>query len=151
KLDNAVRALSAPSTDNQGFSYVYYPAKSRISRKIQRKNLQTLGVTNSRILDIHYPSRNIVALLVHNDYKDDLINLLKSKGVNNLSDYSPLHPSAIADPQFKDLTESEKRSLAMEKNNNRLVRALPFIRDHISTAVARYFEDQRWISKSQLE
>ncbi|KAI9325219.1 hypothetical protein BD770DRAFT_458520 [Pilaira anomala] len=83
KLDNAVRAFSAPSTEKQGFSYVYYPVKSRISRKIQRSNLHALGVTNSRILDIHYPSRNVVALLVHNDYQDELINKLKSKGVNN--------------------------------------------------------------------
>ncbi|KAI9329108.1 hypothetical protein BD770DRAFT_303969, partial [Pilaira anomala] len=147
----AVRAFSAPSTEKQGFSYVYYPVKSRISRKIQRSNLHALGVTNSRILDIHYPSRNVVALLVHNDYQDELINTLKSKGVNNLIDYSPLNPSAISDPKYKDLTDNEKKNLALEKHNQRLVRVLPFLRNNIAKAVARFFEEQLLITTAQYD
>ena len=45
----------------------------------------------------------------------------------------------------------EKSTLAIEKHNFRLARALPFIRDHIAPAVARYFEEQRWITKDQLD
>ncbi|PHZ17195.1 uncharacterized protein RHIMIDRAFT_288140 [Rhizopus microsporus ATCC 52813] len=37
-----------------------------------RSRLRQLDINNSRILDIHYPTRNVVALLVHNDYAPEL-------------------------------------------------------------------------------
>jgi hypothetical protein len=151
KIASAVRAFTAPSTSKPGFSYVYYPAKSRLSRKIQRKNLAALGVTNNRILDIHYPSRNVVALLVHNDYRSQLIETLNKQGLQDLSDYSPLHPTAISDPQFKDLPEAERSIMATTKHNERIIRSLPFIKLHIGKAVARFFEEEGLITSQQLE
>ncbi|KAI9358445.1 hypothetical protein BD770DRAFT_410256 [Pilaira anomala] len=121
------------------------------NRKSQRSNLHSLGVNNSRVLDIHYPSRTVVALLVHNDYREEIIMILKKHGVSNLPDYTPTHHTTISDPQFKNLSVTEKSSLAIEKNNHRLVRALPFIRDHIAKAVARFFKEQSWITKDQLD
>ncbi|KAI7905495.1 uncharacterized protein BX663DRAFT_499935 [Cokeromyces recurvatus] len=150
KFNIAIRAFTAPNEhQQQGFSYVYYPAKNRISRKIQRKNLTILGVNNSRILDIHYPSRNVVALLVHNDYRNDLINTLKLAQVNPLEDYSPTAPSSLSDPIYKDLSNDEKQKIATEKQNQRLVRALPFIRTNISKAVARFFVNENLITNDQ--
>ncbi|KAI9358443.1 hypothetical protein BD770DRAFT_297805, partial [Pilaira anomala] len=151
QINKALSAFSTPTTIHQGFTYLYYPSKSRISRKTQRSNLNSLGVNNNRILDIHYPSRTVVALLVHNDYREELIMILKTHGVSNLPDYTPTHPTTISDPQFKNLSSTEKSSLAIEKHNHRLVRALPYIRDHIAKAVARFFEEQSWITKDQLD
>ncbi|KAI9358444.1 hypothetical protein BD770DRAFT_427243 [Pilaira anomala] len=151
QINKALSALSAPKTTHQGFTYLYYQSKSRISRKTQRSNLTSLGVNNSRVLDIHYPSRTVVALLVHNDYREEIIMVLKKHGVSNLPDYTPTNHTTISDPQFKNLSTTEKSSLAIEKHNNRLVRALPFIRDHIAKAVARFFEEQSWITKDQLD
>ncbi|KAI9468872.1 MAG: hypothetical protein EXX96DRAFT_612576 [Benjaminiella poitrasii] len=143
QLSIAVRALTAPSPDqSQGFSYVYYPAKSRISRKTQRSNLSTLGVTNSRVLDIHYPSRNVVAILVHNDYRNDLITTLQATNVHHLEMYSPTDPTSLSDPQYQDLSDDEKRRIATDKHNQRLVRALPFIRTNVCRAVARCFANE---------
>lgn len=150
QMAKALKSFSAPTTTHQGFTYLYYPCKSRISRKTQRQNLKSLDVNNSRVLDIHYPSRTVVALLVHNDYREEIVMTLKKHGVSNLPDFSPTHHTTISDPQFKDLTATEKSQLAIEKHNNRLVRALSFIKDHIAKAVARFFEEQFWISKEQL-
>ena len=152
KVERALRAFTAPTTTTQtGFSNVYYPAQARISRKLQRKNLKELGVVNSRLLDIHYPSRNVVALLVHNDYREELIGTLKSQKLQHLADYSPTHHTSLTDPQFSDLSDTEKSRIASEKHTQRIVRALPFIRDHISKAVARYFEHEGLITPQQLE
>lgn len=68
-IAGAVRSFTAPNNANQRYTYVYYPAKSRISLKHQRNNLKKKGVINGLILDIYYPSRNVVALLVHVNYK----------------------------------------------------------------------------------
>ncbi|KAI9309826.1 hypothetical protein BX666DRAFT_1833305, partial [Dichotomocladium elegans] len=150
-LRKALHALSAPSTSLNGFSYIYYGCKNRTERKDQRKNLKALGAQNSRILDIHYPSRTVVALLVHNDYREELITQLQKRNVNPLDQYSPTAASALTDPQYKDLSEQEKINIATAKHQQRLVRALPFIRTTISRAVGRLFLEQQWITNSQFE
>ncbi|KAI8077403.1 uncharacterized protein B0P05DRAFT_455155, partial [Gilbertella persicaria] len=142
----AIRAFTPPTTEQQGFSYVYYPSKARISRKTQRNNLKALGVTNGRVLDIHYPARNVVALLVHNDYRQQLIDTLKKSKVEALESYSPLDPNNLVDPIYNNKSIAEKTKIAAEKHNQRLVRALPFIREHISKAVASFFLKEQLIS-----
>ncbi|KAI8070665.1 uncharacterized protein B0P05DRAFT_439696, partial [Gilbertella persicaria] len=135
-----------PPTEQQGFSYVYYPSKSRLSRKTQRQHLKTLGVTNGRVLDIHYPSRNVVALLVHNDYRQQLIDTLKQTKVDPLNNFSPLDPSILTNVEYNTMSVEEKTKIAADKHNQRLVRALPFIRDHISKAVAAFFRKENLIT-----
>ena len=154
-INSAIRAFSAPNSDNNknGFSYVYYPSKSRLSRNQQRRHLMALGITNGRILDIHYPDKHVVALLVHNDYKTELIEVLQSgEGkLSPLSDYSHLDPSTIKDEQFANLGDVERSQLAATKHNERLIRALPHIRDHMTRAVAHFFHSQSWINNEQLK
>lgn len=151
KINNAARAFTAPSSDNNGFSYIYYPSKSRISRKTQRQNLKTLGVANGRVLDIHYPARNVVALLVHNEYRHQLIDILKKAKVDPLDNFSPLDPTILTNDEYNTLSVEEKTRIAAEKHNQRLVRALPFIRDHISKAVASFFLKENLITATQHE
>ncbi|CEP12433.1 hypothetical protein [Parasitella parasitica] len=151
QYNSAVRALTAPTSDpSAGFTYVYYPSKARTSRAIQRKNLMALGVTNGRVLDIHYPARNVIAILVHNDYKHELIQHLERANVHQLADFSPLDPSTIKDPKYNHLDVADRTRLAAEKHTERLIRALPHIRIHMCRAVAHFFFAQSWISETQL-
>ncbi|KAG0945126.1 hypothetical protein G6F29_002425 [Rhizopus arrhizus] len=46
-----------------------------------RTTFKKLGVNNGRLLDLHYPDRNIVAVLVHNDYAPELTELLSKKAL----------------------------------------------------------------------
>ncbi|KAG1189687.1 hypothetical protein G6F70_009438 [Rhizopus microsporus] len=71
RQETAARFLQPPS-ENQGFQYIYIPTKARVPIGQLRSRLRQLDINNSRILDIHYPTRNVVALLVHNDYASEL-------------------------------------------------------------------------------
>ncbi|KAI9487536.1 MAG: hypothetical protein EXX96DRAFT_462194, partial [Benjaminiella poitrasii] len=148
---SAVRTFTAPAPiANSSFSYVYYPSKSRISRKVQRKNLAILRVSNNRILGIHYPSRSVVGILVHNEYCANLIRTLSSVQVDPLLDFSPINPTIISDDQYACLAIEEKTAIAVAKHNQRLVRSLPFIRNHISGAVAHFFLVEKLITEELL-
>lgn len=150
QLTSAIRAFSTPaSASPQAYSYIYYPSKSRISRAVQRKNLRALGAANGRILDIHYPARNVVALLVHDDYKQELIDILLKSKVTNLENYDPTNHTSITDPKYAGSSIEEKSAIASKKHNERLVRALPFIRHHISRSVAAFFLKNNAISQPQ--
>ncbi|KAI8335680.1 hypothetical protein BD560DRAFT_440475 [Blakeslea trispora] len=120
-------------------------------RSIQRQNLKTLGVTNGRVLDIHYPTRNVVALLVHNDYRQQLMDTLKKAKVEPLTNFSPVDPSILTNTEYSTLSVEEKTRIATEKHNQRLVRALPFIQDYISKAVASFFLKENLITATQHE
>ncbi|KAG2190903.1 hypothetical protein INT47_004827 [Mucor saturninus] len=150
-IAGAIRAFTAPNNDNQGYIYIYYPAKSRISRKQQRSNLKKLGVINGRILDIHYPARNVVALLVHINYKQELIDTLLKSKVSQIEKYDPTNPATITDPQYNSIRVEERGKLAEKKHNERIVRALPFIRHHISRSVAAFFVKEKLITTEQHE
>ncbi|KAG1549161.1 hypothetical protein G6F47_002729 [Rhizopus delemar] len=71
RQEATARLLQPPST-NQGFKYIYLPTKARVPIGQIRSRLRKLDINNNRIIDIHYPDRNIVALLIHNDYEDEL-------------------------------------------------------------------------------
>ncbi|KAG1607104.1 hypothetical protein G6F46_012542 [Rhizopus delemar] len=71
RQEAAARILQPPS-ENQGFKYIYLPTKARVPIGQLRSRLRKLDINNNRVLDIHHPDRNVVALLVHNDYADEL-------------------------------------------------------------------------------
>jgi hypothetical protein len=41
-----------------------------------RYRLQRLGLGRGRIVDVHYPDHNVVAILVHNDYATEAREIL---------------------------------------------------------------------------
>ncbi|KAG0735466.1 hypothetical protein G6F62_011832 [Rhizopus arrhizus] len=71
RQEAATRLLQPPST-NQGFKYIHLPTKTRVPIGQIRFRLRKLDINNNRIIDIYYPDRNIVALLIHNGYEDEL-------------------------------------------------------------------------------
>ena len=87
-----------------------------------------MGVNNARLLDIHYPDRNIAALLLHNDYAADFQKLLESKRVYFVNNFDPWDGSILKDPQYCEMT-SHDRSLikAAELQQQRLQRAINHI------------------------
>ncbi|EIE92434.1 hypothetical protein RO3G_16956 [Rhizopus delemar RA 99-880] len=70
-LKTAARLLQPPSK-NQGFQYLYLSTKARFPVGQVRSRLRKLKINNDRILDISYPDRHDVALMVDNDYADEL-------------------------------------------------------------------------------
>ncbi|KAG1422889.1 hypothetical protein G6F58_003063 [Rhizopus delemar] len=97
RQEAAARLLQPPS-ENQGFRYLYLPTKARVPVGQLRSRLYKLDINNNRILDIHCPNRNVVALLVHNDYADELRSHLRKFKVTLKDDFDPCDPMILRDP-----------------------------------------------------
>ncbi|KAI7847066.1 hypothetical protein BDC45DRAFT_562577 [Circinella umbellata] len=70
QVQAAARKL-APSTQSE-FKFVYLHQHHRMTIKQLRDILRKLKIDNSRILDVHFPDRGVVGILIHNDYESDL-------------------------------------------------------------------------------
>ncbi|KAI8977563.1 hypothetical protein BDF20DRAFT_942451, partial [Mycotypha africana] len=143
----AAARLFQPPSLTQGFKYLYVPTKARVPIGQLRARLRKLNINNSRILDIHYPTRNVVAFLVHNDYAQELTDQLQQFKISIKHDFDPNDGSILMDPKYEQKTPAERNDLAREHHTARLVRALNFIRTPVKYAVATYFLKQDWIDK----
>lgn len=146
----AARFFQAPST-TQGFQYLYLPTKARIPLGKLRTTFKKLGVNNGRLLDLHYPDRNIVAVLVHNDYAPELTELLTKKGVKLNTTFDPCAASVLKDPKYATDTLEQRQQIAQQLHNQRVQKALVHIRGPAKFAVARFFAHKSWITKTQLD
>ncbi|EIE87857.1 hypothetical protein RO3G_12568 [Rhizopus delemar RA 99-880] len=90
--------------------------------------LRKLDIDSNRIIDIHYPDHNIVALLIHNDYEDELRQQLQRFKVIIKKDFNPCDPQLLRDPKYADRTPAEREDLAFMHHCNRIDRALQYIR-----------------------
>lgn len=110
-----------------------------------------MDINNNLIIDIHYPNRNIVALLVHNDYADKLRSQLQQFKVTLKDDFNPCDPKILRDLQYANASIEKRTNITFIHHCNRMKRALKFIRTPVKFAVARYFYAQGWISKQALQ
>jgi hypothetical protein len=150
RQEAAARFLQ-PLSENQGFQYLYLPTKARVPVGQLRPRLRKLDINNNRILDIHYPDRNVVALLVHNDYADELRFHLRKFKVTLKDDFDPCNPMILRDPRYSDSTTEERTNIVFMHHCNRMERALRFVRAPVKFAVARYFHTKGWISTETLQ
>ncbi|KAG1498894.1 hypothetical protein G6F54_004767 [Rhizopus delemar] len=111
RQEAAARLLQPPST-NQGFKYIYLPTKARVPIGQICSRLRKLDIDSNRIIDIHYPDHNIVALLIHNDYEDELRQQLQRFKVIIKKDFNPCDPQLLRDPKYADRTPAEREDLA---------------------------------------
>lgn len=65
---NIIRYFSPPSTSASSYSIVYISTKYRQTIREDRLALRQLGITTNRILDITQPTREVLGLLVHEEY-----------------------------------------------------------------------------------
>ncbi|KAI7846694.1 hypothetical protein BDC45DRAFT_562760 [Circinella umbellata] len=103
----AARHLTAVP-ESQGFQFMYVPCRHRMTIKAMRQILRTLRVDNSRILDVHFPDRQVAALLIHNDYAQSLTEILEKEGIQVKKEFDPLDPSILRDQKLADLTDEER-------------------------------------------
>lgn len=147
----AAACAFAPPSDNPGYQFVYLPSKIRYTPGQLRANLRKLGVDNRRILDVHYPARHVVGLLVHNDFVADLVKYLDSKQIYPIQDFDPCDPKHLGDPKYADMSELDRAHVAFALHCTRMAKALSFIRVHVKLSVARYFHDNGWIPTATLD
>ncbi|KAI7902935.1 uncharacterized protein BX663DRAFT_551794 [Cokeromyces recurvatus] len=150
RQQSAARFLQNPS-DNQCFQYVYIHTKARIPIKQLRKKLGRLEINKYRILDVHYPTRNIVALLVHNDYVEEPRGQLTKFQITISDDFNPCDGRILKDPKLQHESPEQRDQLAFSFHCDRIERVLGFIRFPVKYSVARYIYAQNWISKTRLD
>lgn len=104
-----------------------------------RQKLQRIGIYNGRILDIHYPARGVMALLIHHSYEVELEAILTKFQISPVADFNPTAAVHVNDPALGHLTVAELSTKAVEFHQNCLIRGLKLIRGHLRRSVARDF------------
>ncbi|KAI8327972.1 hypothetical protein BC941DRAFT_332955, partial [Chlamydoabsidia padenii] len=133
------------------FQHIYIPIRSRQRIGQVRQTLKQLKIDNNRILDVYYPAMNTTALLIHNDFADDLKTQLNTAGIKPLDTFDPLNPQHISDPKYKELPLDERSTLATTLHRQRMKRTLDFIRAPVKYTVAKSFAASGWITQEQLQ
>ncbi|SAL95978.1 hypothetical protein [Absidia glauca] len=151
KTQAAARTFFPPSP-NQGFKYLYINTSKRLPTKELRTKFRRLGITTSRLLDIHYPTRNVIAVLVHNDYEREFLDHIAKFNIAPITDFDPNDPAHLQDPALAgdDISSNEKEFHMATVLNKRMLNTLHYIRAPIRRAVGIYFMNQGWISDDEL-
>lgn len=68
-----------------------------------------------------------------------------------MNNYDPWNGSSLKDPQYKNLTEQERNVKLREIQTQRIERAIHRFREPVKSAVAYYFHQKQWLSKSFID
>ncbi|GAB5589158.1 hypothetical protein Unana1_04058 [Umbelopsis nana] len=149
RIAAAARVFQTPSGP-QGFEFLYLPRTRRMDRSDVRRRLRRLAIDTSRVMDIIFPSRTVVGLLVYSQYKPTVTSLLQEVKVELVPDFDPVDPKHIADPKHETLSNSERSRLAIQLHRDRLLRGLNFMRPHVAPAVAHAYVLAGWIDEGDV-
>lgn len=118
---------------------MYLPTRFREGIQSLRKKLRQLKLDNGRILDVHYPDNNIVALLVHNDYAVDAAAILAKSGLNPIANFDPRAEFCLRGPAFASLTKEQRKEKMVDVHQKRLLKVLEHIHEANRPSVTRAF------------
>lgn len=140
-----------PLSETHGFAYTYFFSKVRFRTGAIRAKLRKFGVDNSRVLDIHYPDHQVVALLTHNDYVDELKDAMAAQNILPKDQFNPCDPTRLRDPKYKDDDEHKRKETATKLHHVRMLRAVQYIRFPVCLAVARDFHRKQLLTETQYQ
>lgn len=127
-----------------GYTFVYLRSPHRMPHSEVRKRLRVLGVSQARILDIHFPSKGTVGLLIHRSYEAELHECLKKHDIT-CKDYNPIDSSALDDPKHANLSQIDKEQLARDIHQRRIMRTCLFMpQKHVGMSILRYFSSKSY-------
>jgi hypothetical protein len=152
-IASLTRLLSPPTGATPGYQYVYYPAnRSRRTIRQVRQVLRSVGLNNSRILDVHFPCDKATAFLVHVDYVLEFTSVFhKFTKQAPIADFDPFDPEHLKDPKFADLSKDLRVQKAREIANLRFLRAVLHVRPSLRISLARSFLHQGYIVDAQFD
>ncbi len=141
--------VSGPS----GYTTVYINRSRRFTKTEVRRNLRLLGAEPRRIVDVSFPARNVIGLLIHRGFEAEFEGLLTKAKVATLKDFDPLDPAHVADPKYKDLDTSARFGVALRLQNQRSLLSLQYMAKHrapLFGPVAREYVQLGWVSDEDL-
>ncbi|KAI7850728.1 hypothetical protein BDC45DRAFT_446625, partial [Circinella umbellata] len=136
----AARAFSAPPPHPSGFSYIYLPTRARYKPSQLRARFRQLKIENNHILDIHYPTRNIATVLIHDDFITLFKEHLAKIGIYPINDFNPTDPKHLQDTKYTSLLPHEQDLHAKLLYTYCMARVLERNRSYIARAIARNFQ-----------
>lgn len=74
--------------------------------------LRSLKIQQSCVLDVQFPAKNRLALLVHKDFHDDLVSQLKAQGLSPLMNFDPLAADAVGDKKYANDPVADREKVA---------------------------------------
>ncbi|KAG1176955.1 hypothetical protein G6F36_010883 [Rhizopus arrhizus] len=131
-----VKQFSAPTT---GFKFIHLPIQRRLPLHQLRSNLRHLHINTCRILDIQYPDRHVVSLLIHYGYENELRDKLRKFHILVRDDFDPLDPENVRDPEFINALTHRKVEHARWAFLQRLGPALRRFKSPLYKTVVRFF------------
>ncbi|SAL97383.1 hypothetical protein [Absidia glauca] len=127
KQQALARSLAPPST-NQGYQYLYLTTRIRQPIGQLRKTFRGLNIESNRIIDLHYPTNNTLAILVHNDYVGPFTKQMTDLKLDNFTDFDPTDPQHIKNPIYQDRSLTERTHQAAVIVNARMTLILMKVR-----------------------
>ncbi|GAN11814.1 hypothetical protein MAM1_1018c11421 [Mucor ambiguus] len=137
---------AATDTQNGSYTFVYLSRSRRMNRSQIRSKFRDISIDNLRILDLNFPARNAIGVLLHEAYLPEFKSKLLEIDARVIEDFNPLDHHHIADPKYQDLSVESRANLAKSLHRDRCIRTLYFIRPHLLPGVAKYFVRQGWVS-----
>jgi TolA-binding protein len=149
RIESAKTTFQSPPTMHKKITILYMPSRHRVNRSETRQKLRSVGIQTHRILDIHYPARNTIGLMVHEDYETAIRNSLSKHDIP-LLDFDPLDPNNLENPKYEDMEVTARYEQAVYNQKTRLLRALSHVREHVYTPLARTLIAQGWLTEADV-
>lgn len=134
------------ASSSKSYTYVYLPHSRPMNRQKVRSIFRGLSIDNLRILDITFPAKDTIGVLLHEAYLPEFESKFLEIGISPLSDFDPLDSKHIADPKHQHLPKEDRIRLAQSLQQQRCIQTLNFVRPNLVCGIAKYFINQRWIS-----
>ncbi|KAG1437165.1 hypothetical protein G6F56_013236 [Rhizopus delemar] len=112
----AIHRRFQPVATSHDYQYLYLPSRYREPISSLRAKLAKLKINNARVLDVHYPDSQVVALLLHTDYIPDVVAAFAVAKIEPLVDFNPLDPGLLRDPKLSTLSAEERIAKCTERN-----------------------------------
>ncbi|KAL0073617.1 hypothetical protein F4703DRAFT_1972194, partial [Phycomyces blakesleeanus] len=116
----ATHALQ-PESGPSAYAFVYLPCHHHLKYSQVRKLLKTFKIQQSCVLDIAFPERGTLFLLVHNDFKNKITQLFADIGVSMKTDFDPLDHQIIADLAHAHKPMQDCQQLAYKLHHQHLL------------------------------
>ncbi|KAF1801320.1 hypothetical protein FB192DRAFT_1255955, partial [Mucor lusitanicus] len=136
---------TAKSKGAQGFQYVYIGRSRKIQRSEVRKHLTNANIDVDRILDICFPASHVIGILLHVQYVQEFTELLNKAKGKVFTDFDPLDPENVADPEYKSLPVEQRQDMIAQYTEACCLQTLSYIRPLNVSGVGKYFVEKGWI------
>ncbi|KAF1801042.1 hypothetical protein FB192DRAFT_1254239, partial [Mucor lusitanicus] len=133
------------SSDAKSYTFVYLPISHPMTRTQIRSKFRAISIDNLRVLDIIFPARHTIGILLHEAYISEFQSKLREIDTSPITSFNPLDPTHICDPKYHDLPQEDRTRLARSLHQDRCLRTLSFIRPNLLPGIAKYFIHHKWI------